>query len=125
MVWVRNQKGSTCCSPVQLHILLIQFLELHLVFQLWHFRLGHPSHAKLSLLNKLVPDVHVNKSHCGDICHFSKQKRLSFPSSMNVSLSAFELIRVDLWGPFFVPTAKDFRFFLTIDDSQSIIGFIR
>ena len=89
LVWERNQVGSTCCSPVQLHILLIQFLELHLVFhkfhfllmlfQLWHVRFGHPSHAKLSLLNKLVPDVHVNKSHCCDVCHFSKQKSLSFP----------------------------------------------
>ena len=43
---------------------------------------------------------------------------------MNVSLLAFELIHVDLWVPFFVPTAEGFKFFITIVDSQNIIVFI-
>ena len=42
---------------------------------LWHFRLGHPSHAKLSLLNKIVSNLAINKPHCCDICHLAKQKR--------------------------------------------------
>ena len=52
------------------------------------------------------------------------KKVYHFLSSMNVSLLAFELIHVDLWVPFFVPTAEGFKFFLTIVDSQNIIVFI-
>ena len=86
---------------------------------LWHFRLGHPSHAKLSLLNKTVPGLTVNKSHCCDICHLAKQKRLSFPSSTHVSNAIFDLIHCDLWGPFSIPTIDGYKFFLTIVDDYS------
>ena len=86
---------------------------------LWHFRLGHPSHAKLSLLNNVVPDVHINKIQCCDVCHFSKQKRLPFASSFHVSKFPFELIHCDLWGCFSTLTTEVFRFFLTIVDDFS------
>ena len=86
---------------------------------LWHFSLGHPSHAKLSLLNNVVPDVHINKTQCCDVCHFYKQKRLSFASSLHVSKFPFQLIHCDLWGPFSTPTTEGFRFFLTIVDDFS------
>ena len=68
---------------------------------LWHFRLGHPSHAKLSLLNKIVSDLAINKPHGCDICHLAKQKSLSFPSSTHVSNAIFDLIHCDLWGSLF------------------------
>ena len=86
---------------------------------LWHFRLGHSSHAKLSLLNKIVSDLAINKPHGCDICHLAKQKRLSFPSSTHVSNAIFDLVHCDLWGPFFVSTIDGYRFFLTIVDDYS------
>lgn len=58
--------------------------------------LGHPSHAKLSLLNISIYGLTVNKSHCCDICHLAKQKRLSFPSSIHVSNVVFYLKHCDL-----------------------------
>ena len=53
---------------------------------LWHSKLGHPSFSKISLLNKLVGSEAFNKSDCCEVCHFSKQKRLPFPSRSHVSV---------------------------------------
>lgn len=38
---------------------------------------------------------------------------------MHVSSSIFELVHVDLWGPFFVPIAEGFIFFLSVVDDFS------
>ena len=86
---------------------------------LWHFRLGNPSYAKLSLLNKLVSSLQSNKTICCDICHFAKKKRLSFPISTHVSHCVFDLVHSDLWGPFSIPTIKGYKYFLTIVDYYS------
>lgn len=57
-----------------------------------------------------------NKIDCCDICHYSKQKRLSFSPSTHVSNKSFELIHCDLWGPFTTCTLDGFKYFLTIGD---------
>ncbi|KAL8145688.1 hypothetical protein AgCh_003726 [Apium graveolens] len=60
--------------------------------------LGHPS---VDVLTKL-PDVHVKYcdfSSC-DICHFSKQHRLSFDSSNSYSSNVFDMIHIDVWGSY-------------------------
>ena len=105
------------CSPASPQPFAADFATA--TSDLWHFRLGHPSHAKLSLLNKIVSDLAINKPHCCDICHLAKQKRLSFPSSTHVSNAIFDLVHCDLWGPFFVSTIDGYRFFLTIVDDYS------
>ena len=86
---------------------------------LWNFRLGHPSYARFSLLNNLVSILPANKTICYDICHFSKQKRLSFPTSHHVSHCVFDLVHCDLWGAFSIPTIEGYKFFLTIMDEYS------
>jgi len=86
---------------------------------LWHFHLGHLSYAKFSLLNNLVSGLPANKAKCCDICHFSKQKRLSFPTSAHVSHCVFDLVHCDLWGPFSVPIIEGYKYFLIIMDYYS------
>ena len=87
---------------------------------LWHSRLGHPSHSKLQLLKQLVHDVNINKiASCCDICHFSKQKKLPFIASTHVSTNPFDLLHCDLWGPFATRTVDGFKFFLTIVDDST------
>ncbi|XP_075650134.1 uncharacterized protein LOC142620692 [Castanea sativa] len=76
---------------------------------LWHSRLGHPSLAKLQLLKPFVNIDITNKASCCDVCHFAKQERLSFPSSIHVTTTPFELIHYDLWGPFSIPTVDGYR----------------
>ena len=81
----------------------------HSSSNLWHSRLGHPSFSKLALLNKLIGSEVSNKSYCCEVCHFSKQKRLPFPSSSHVSAQPFELDHCDLWGPFATCTIEGFK----------------
>ena len=56
----------------------------HSSLELWHSRPGHPSYSKFSLLKDVVDVAASNKANCCDICHYSKQKRLSFSSSSHV-----------------------------------------
>jgi len=64
---------------------------------LWHFRLGHVSNKSLDVIKNNFPFVKYNKHFICDICHFEKQKRLSFPLSASKSKKCFDLIHVDVW----------------------------
>lgn len=67
-----------------------------LPIELWHYRLGHVSHDRISLLHKAVPEIVSNFDfHC-NICPMAKQHRLPFPNSVHVSRSIFELIHYDI-----------------------------
>lgn len=87
----------------------------------WHARLGHPAYTKidsLSSLLRLKHTKHVKNHHC-HVCHLAKQKHLSFPISNTTSVAPFDLLHIDVWGPFSVPTPEGFRYFLTIVDDHS------
>ncbi|CAH9089473.1 unnamed protein product [Cuscuta europaea] len=86
---------------------------------LWHFRLGHLPFNKLFML----PDCNVsnNEKHCSpcDICHFAKQKKLPFPISTAHASNPFDLIHMDVWGPYKVTSYTGFKYFLTILDDYT------
>ena len=67
---------------------------------IWHFRLGHLSGKCLNSLSQSFPFIpkHINAT-C-DICHLVKQKKLSYSASMSRATKIFELIHLDIWGPF-------------------------
>ena len=87
--------------------------------RIWHFRLGHPS------LNKLVSlqdSLFVSFDTCTDICNIcpmAKQKRLPFPFNNNFSYSPFDLIHVNIWGPYSMPTYDGFKYFLSVVDDAT------
>ena len=54
-----------------------------------------------------------------DICFKSKQTRGVFSESINKASVAFELIHVDLWGPYREPSSCGAVYFLTIVDDFS------
>lgn len=72
--------------------------------ELWHLRLGHPSIGAMynipSIRNKVNDNI---QEHCS-VCPMAKQSRLKFPSSESKSNSIFQLVHVDLWGPYKRPT---------------------
>ena len=49
-----------------------------------------------------------------DVCPLARQTRLPFPNSENRSSCIFDLLHLDVWGPFHVPTFDGYRMFLTI-----------
>ncbi|KAG7544005.1 Zinc finger CCHC-type [Arabidopsis thaliana x Arabidopsis arenosa] len=92
---------------------------------LWHQRLGHPSSDKLKVLSGTLSmsKNSVLQSHCS-ICPLAKQKRLSFESNNNQSSLPFELIHLDVWGPFSVESVEGYRYFLTIVDDCTRVTWI-
>ncbi|CAN1297126.1 Retrovirus-related Pol polyprotein from transposon RE2 [Linum perenne] len=84
-------------------------------FNLWHFRLGHSSLD--SLCKSLVSKVQ-NNFHCR-VRPLAKQHKLKFPCSTSHANEVFDLIHVDIWGPYSVPTIDGHRYFLTIVDDCS------
>ncbi|KAK9706872.1 hypothetical protein RND81_07G157600 [Saponaria officinalis] len=89
------------------------------VFDLWHRRLGHPSVQVMEYL----PQFKRRKDHlviksC-DICFRAKQTRSPFPLSINKAAMVFDLIHVDVWGPYKPNRACGSRYFLSIVDDCS------
>ena len=53
-----------------------------------------------------------------------KQKRLPFVSSNNLSPKSFDLIHIDIWGPFHVSTPAGQKYFLTIVDDSTLVIWV-
>ncbi|CAN1266422.1 Retrovirus-related Pol polyprotein from transposon TNT 1-94 [Linum perenne] len=108
--------SSTAVLPVAAAV------QLNLIPQdldMWHCRLGHPSTPRIQMLHKNNPSIAIPlHSHCS-VCHLAKQKHLPFPSSSSHASVAFELVHMDIWGPFGTPTYDGFSYFLTIVDDFS------
>ncbi|KAL4385094.1 hypothetical protein GQ457_15G024750 [Hibiscus cannabinus] len=88
-------------------------------FVLWHFRLGHPSIQRMKHFSSLEASIPVDSTHTCDICHLAKHKRLPFPTSVSISDSVFDLVHLDVWGPFPVKSLYGHHYFLTIVDDKS------
>ncbi|KAL0449265.1 UNVERIFIED_CONTAM: Copia protein [Sesamum latifolium] len=54
-----------------------------------------------------------------DVCHFAKQQRLPFSRSTYQASSIFDLVHVDIWGPYKQATPTNCTYFLTIVDHHS------
>lgn len=86
---------------------------------LWHKQLRHNSISKLNHLS--IPGY---KSHDGDVdsCMIrfkAKHHKLPFPTSLSQSQAIFDLIHVDVWGPYKYISHDGFKFFVTIVDDYS------
>ncbi|KAL0391906.1 UNVERIFIED_CONTAM: Retrovirus-related Pol polyprotein from transposon RE1 [Sesamum radiatum] len=83
---------------------------------LWHRRFGHPSHIVLKHIMSL-PHFDSMK-HCS-VCPLAKQQRLPFSTCQIQSTSIFELVHLDLWGPYKLPSLTNCSYFLTVVDDYS------
>lgn len=86
-------------------------------FDLWHFRLGHPSSPILQQLCTYFPYISFNKRLICDCYHFAKQSRLPFPISNSKTEQSFALLHMDIWGPISIASIQGHHYFLTtLDD---------
>lgn len=100
-------------------------------FKLFHARLGHPSSSKLSHLGKcigtsdFVCDIGTSYFVC-DTCEMAKFHRLPFPVSTPRAAKAFDLVHVDLWGPYRHPDVTEAHYILTVldDHTRSLWTFL-
>ncbi|GJT02651.1 ribonuclease H-like domain-containing protein [Tanacetum coccineum] len=94
-------------------------MSFHVSKSLWHSRLGHPANQVLSVLKN---DLSVSKDTSVpgyEVYHKAKQTRKPFPLSDRKSKTLGELVHLDLWGPYGVPSREGFKYFLTIVDDYS------
>ena len=92
---------------------------------LWHCRLGHPSHDRLLVMQKqysFITCTDVNKPY--EPCHLARQKRLPFPLRESCSLPIFDLVHVDIWGLLATYSMFSFHYFLTIIDDKSQFSWL-
>lgn len=85
-------------------------------FDLWHYRLGHVSDSRISVLHNLDSSITCSPSFQCTTCPLAKQRHLSFNKSTSIASHPFDLIHSDIWGPFSIPTSSGHRYFLTIVD---------
>ena len=92
---------------------------------LWHVKLGHPSYPRLKALQHIDKYIVTSSIYC-DVCHYSKKKRFSFPTSTSVSSNCFDLIYMDIWGPMSIASMYGHLYFLTIVEIKvGILGFFQ
>ena len=65
---------------------------------LWHSRLGHISHSRLSFISKNFLKFSIQSNNACLICPLEKQHRLPFGTSEISSKKPFDLIHCDIWG---------------------------
>lgn len=87
-------------------------------FDLWHFRLGHPSFKVLHHVSSVFPYVQTQSKGVCEYCHFAKQQKLPFHHCSSCSINSFDLIHVDIWGPLAVTSIRGYSYFLTIVDDH-------
>ena len=58
------------------------------------------------------------------VCPFAKQTRNVFPNSSIKSTACFELLHIDLWGPYNTFTVDGKKYFLTIVDDFSRVTWL-
>ncbi|GKE21968.1 ribonuclease H-like domain-containing protein [Tanacetum coccineum] len=81
-------------------------MSFHVSKLLWHNRLGHSDDQVLSVLKN---DLSISKNSsvpmC-EVCHRAKQTRKPYPVSNHKSKSLGELVHLDLWGSYRVPSRE-------------------
>lgn len=59
-----------------------------------------------------------------DVCPLARHVRQFFPISSSKSIKAFQLLHLDVWGPYSTPTFDENKYFLTIVDDFSRVTWI-
>ena len=85
---------------------------------LWHRLLGHASTETLKHLPFLSDVVFPDFSNC-DVCPLAKQASFPFHHSVTHTTTSFEIIHVDLWGPYHHECQSGTQFMVTIVDDYS------
>lgn len=84
---------------------------------LWHARLGHVAHKRLKHVDGI--------SKCDYaylicfVCSIAKQTKIPFPTSRISTMEVFDLINIDLWGPYHLKSITNAVDMLTIIDDFS------
>ena len=72
----------------------------------------------------MIPgSISFSNDHCS-IWPLAKQHRLPFISRNKLSVNAFDLVHIDIWGPFHVQTQEGFKYFVIIVDDCTRVTWV-
>ncbi|CAN1853821.1 Retrovirus-related Pol polyprotein from transposon TNT 1-94, partial [Linum perenne] len=86
---------------------------------IWHCRLGHPSLPRMQMIHRVNSEIILPTSSLCNTCHLAKQRTLPFQRSTSRASIPFELVHMDIWGPFHSATYDGYSYFLTVLDDFS------
>ena len=86
---------------------------------LWHNRLGHVPFVKMRNIPTIPIKFSTKQPFICTICPMARQVRLPFTPSTTHSKNIFELLHIDLWSPYHVPTYDNYKYFITLVDDYS------
>lgn len=116
---VPHQQSSTSSGVTQFFKSPSANLSVSADSKLWHLRMGHLPFSQLKLLQPFcVIKDQIDDTIC-QICPMAKQTRNSFTTSSTTSTFVFELLHVDVWGPYKVKNHNSCNQFVTIVDDYS------
>ncbi|XP_019224191.1 PREDICTED: uncharacterized protein LOC109205890 [Nicotiana attenuata] len=81
---------------------------------LWHNRLGHVPFVKMKKITSIPTNFSPKQPFNCTICPMA-----TFSQKTSTTNKIFELLHVDLWGPYHVPTHDRHKYFITIVDDYS------
>lgn len=84
----------------------------------WHLRLGHAPITKIKQISH-IPFTTCDESKICVTCPMAKFTKLPFNHSESQAQNKFELIHLDIWGPYKECTKGIYRYFLTIVDDKT------
>ena len=74
---------------------------------------------KLKALVHTIPSLQSFCNKACQVCPMAKLKRLPFPFNNKICASAFDLVHMDVCGPYSIPTLDGYEYFLTIMDDAT------
>ena len=100
------------------HLLFPVLLNMikFLLAKLWHLRLSHMPFSQFQHLLPHLDVPHCIKSCICQVCPLVRQPKLSFHISEIKSVKPFQLLHLDVWGPYHTVTHNGCSFFLTVVD---------
>lgn len=87
------------------------------VSDLWHCRMDHMPYTSMKHIG-CIP-LHSKSNKICQICPQARQVRSPFTSSTSNSVRVFDMLHIDVWGPYHHPTQNGHSLFLTIVDDYS------
>lgn len=85
---------------------------------LWHQRLGHVPIGVIKRIKEFRALDNFAIDQC-IICPQARQTRVPFPVSNTKVDDVFDLVHMDVWGPYKIATYNGMRYFLTLVDDKS------
>ena len=93
-------------------------------YVLWHNRLGHAPMNKLKMI-ECISNTCVKTDDVCLTCPMAKFTKLPYSLSDSTACLPFELVHIDIWGPYKACRREKYRYFLSIlDDYTSRINAI-